>query len=122
LTLVAFVNADVFSTIRAVTQGDNIVITWRTQAEPGVQNFEIERKSDEVTEYRRLGRVIAHGSAATYSFTDDGAFYKNLAGKRFTYRIRAVGPSVDQYSSTATVVHEVSGVRRSWGMIKELFR
>ncbi len=112
---------DVFSFVHAEPKGNDIVVQWKTEKEYGVVSFEIERKSEEVTEFRRLGRVMAKGSGSTYTFVDDGAFFKPQSGKEFTYRIKAVG-SVEYYSSNATVVHEVSSVRRSWGMIKELFR
>jgi hypothetical protein len=113
---------EVFNYVRAVPQGNDIVVQWKTVQESGVVSFEIERKSEEVTEFRRLGRVMAKGNGSNYTFVDDGAFFKPQAGKRFTYRIKAVGSTMEAFSDNATVVHEVSSVRRSWGMIKELFR
>jgi hypothetical protein len=111
-----------FSFVKAVPQGDEIAIQWQTSNEYGVQSFEIERKSDESPEYRRLTRVEPRGAGFMYTYIDDGAFYKSASSKQFTYRIRAVGPSTQQYSPSISIAHEVSSVRKSWGMIKELFR
>jgi hypothetical protein len=124
LAIVASATASqiVFSYLRAVPQNDDIVVQWRSMNEAGIQYFDIERSSDELPEFRRLERVAAKGGGSTYSFTDNGAFYKPSSGKRFTYRVRAIGNTAEPYSATTTVVHEVSSVKRSWGMIKELFR
>jgi hypothetical protein len=110
-----------FSYVKAVPKGDEIAIQWQTSNESGIQSFEIERKSDESPEYRRLTRVEPRGAGFMYTYIDDGAFYKTNGSKRFTYRIKAVG-SAAQYSPSISIAHEVSSVRKSWGMIKELFR
>jgi hypothetical protein len=111
-----------FSYVKAVPKGDEIAIQWQTSNESGIQSFEIERKSDESPEYRRLTRVEPRGTGFMYTYMDDGAFYKSSSSKRFTYRIKAVGSAVQQYSPSISIAHEVSSVRKSWGMIKELFR
>jgi hypothetical protein len=112
----------IFSFLRATPQNDDILVQWRSANESGVQYYDVERRSEEANEFRRLGRIAARGAGSSYTFLDDEAFYKPQAGRRFTYRIRALGNGTDQYSPTTTVIHEVSSVRRSWGMIKELFR
>lgn len=122
LNTTSIATGDVFSFVKAVSQGEEIVVQWRTSSESGIENFEVERRSQEVTEFRLLGRVDAKGSQSIYTYVDNGAFFKPDAGKQFTYRLRAVGSSFEQYSPTVTIVHEVSSVKRSWGMIKELFR
>lgn len=118
----ALASQTIFSYLRAVPQNDDIVVQWRSMNENGVQHFDLERSSDEIPEFRRLERIAAKGGGTTYSYTDNGAFYKPSSGKRFSYRVRAIGYGADQYSPTTTIVHEVSSVKRSWGMIKELFR
>lgn len=122
ITLSALAGPSLFSYLRAVPQSDDIVVTWRSSSETGVQYFDIERRSDDYPEFRRLERISAKGAPSTYSYTDNDAFYKPSSGKRFTYRIRAAGSGGEQFSPTTSVVHEVSSVKRSWGMIKELFR
>jgi hypothetical protein len=123
IVVVAIASPVMFSAFRAVPKNDDIELSWRTSNESGVQYFDIERRSDDLPEFRRLDRIAARGGAsATYVYVDNGAFYKPTAGKRFSYRIRAGGSGGEQLSPIVTVEHEVSSVKRSWGMIKELFR
>jgi len=119
----------VFGSMKAVSKGDEVQVQWNTNGELGIYNFEIERKSDEVSDFRRIGRIDSKSKGGScvncnnaYSFTDNGAFFKTEAGKQFTYRIKSVGSGSEQYSQPISVIHEVSSVKRSWGMIKELFR
>lgn len=116
--------AGIFKTIKAESKGDEITIVWRTDGEAGYHTFEVERRSTEVPQYRRIGSIVVRGSGGTYSFVDNGAFFKTEADKEFTYRIRAIGGNgVEAYSPPVSVSHRVvSSVKRSWGMIKELFR
>ena len=114
---------NVFVAVKAESRGEEIIVEWNTGGENGYHTFEIERKSNEVPTYRRIGQIIAKGDNGTYRFVDNGAFYKTNADKEFTYRVKAVGSSLEQYSPPVTVSHKVvSSVKRSWGMIKELFQ
>ena len=122
LVVVALASPVMFSSFRAVPKNDDIELSWRTSNETGVQFFDVERRSEDMPEFRRLDRIAAKGGSAVYVYTDNGAFYKPTAGKRFSYRIRAGGTGGEQVSPIVTVEHEVSSVKRSWGMIKELFR
>ena len=114
----------IFKSVKAESKGEEITVVWRTDGEAGYHTFEVERRSSEVPSYRRIGSIVVRGSGGTYSFVDNGAFFKTDADKEFTYRIRAIGGSgVEAYSPTVSVSHRVvSSVKRSWGMIKELFR
>ncbi len=121
-TALAAPASNIFKTIRAEARGEEISIEWRTAEESGIYNFEIERKSEDVPTFRRIGWVAAKGGSNAYTYVDKGAFFKMDGGKTYTYRLRTVGSGTEQYSPSVTVTHEVSGVRRSLGMIKELFR
>ncbi len=115
--------SSVFLSIKAESRGEEIILEWGTGTENGFHTFEIERKSNEVPTYRRIGQIVAKGNNGSYRFVDNGAFFKASADKEFTYRVRAVGSGFEQYSEPVTVSHKVvSSVKRSWGMIKELFR
>ena len=112
---------NIFLSVKAESRGEEIVIEWNSGGEAGFHTYEIERKSNEVPTYRRIGQIVAKGDNGSYRFVDNGAFYKG--DKEFTYRVKAVGSGLEQYSPPVTVSHQVvSSVKRSWGMIKELFR
>ena len=115
---------NIFRSIKAESVGEEISIEWKTNGEGIFHTFEIERRSNEVTKYRRIGSVIAKSNGDSYLFMDNGAFFRTTADKEFTYRIKAIGAGgLEQYSPPVTVSHKVvSSVKRSWGMIKELFR
>lgn len=116
-------SSGIFSYVRATAQSEQVVVEWRTATESGIYSFDIERKSEETSEYRKIARVDARGgSSNSYVYNDRTAFLKPDAAKSFNYRIKAVGVGAEAYSSTVTITQEVSSVRRSWGMIKELFR
>ncbi|MEO5928813.1 MAG: hypothetical protein ABIR47_02665 [Candidatus Kapaibacterium sp.] len=112
----------IFSYVKASPYGDEVLLQWETMEETGIKSFEIERKSDETIDYRMIARIDPKGRHSAYNYIDNGAFYKTESGKHFTYRLKAVGGTTDQFSPAITITHEVSGVRKSWGMIKELFR
>jgi hypothetical protein len=112
----------IITSMSAVSRGSQIEITWQTGDETGIHIFQIERRSEDETKFSPIGKQDARGQSSSYKFTDNSAFYRSQAGKRFTYRIRAIGNGVDQYGPTYTVSHEIASVKRSWGMIKELFR
>ncbi len=114
---------NIFLSVKAESRGEEIIIEWNSGGEAGFHTFEIERKSNEVPTYRRIGQIVAKGDNGSYRFVDNGAFYKSDGDKEFTYRVKAVGSGLEQYSPPVTVSHQVvSSVKRSWGMIKELFR
>jgi len=113
---------------QAKSNGNSIVLEWKSNAESDIMAYEVERAgSDNV--FRYVGTVSAKGSNQPYSFTDDEAFGKRdgnnetITRNYFTYRLKVV--AVDKnvsYSNSVGVVHNVSGIKRTWGMIKEMFR
>jgi hypothetical protein len=119
-----FAQVGIFRTVKAESRGEEIVVEWKSGTESGYTTFEVERRSNEVPSYRRIGSVVTKGDGSSYSFVDNGAFFRTDSEREFTYRIRAIsGSGSEQYSPTVTVSHKVvSNVKRSWGMIKELFR
>ena len=116
--------AGIFRTIKAESRGEEIVVEWKSGSESGYTTYEVGRRSNEVPSYRRIGSLVTKGDGSNYSFVDNGAFFRADAEREFTYRVRAIsGSGSEQYSPSVTVSHKVvSNVKRSWGMIKELFR
>ena len=129
--IVAFVTAkaveDVVEYLRAHSTGSAVVLDWRTGTEDAIVHYEVERAGEDQI-FRYVATVSAKGSHATYQFTDEEAFGKDengnaVAATYFTYRLKIVYDQLPAtYSTTAGVSHNVSTVRRTWGMIKEMFR
>ncbi len=110
----------------ARSNGKDIRIEWKTSREDDVTKFEIERALAGQADFRMVGSVVAKGSGTAYTFIDENAM---VAGKSstvsatlYTYRIKAIGQTSTTISQTVNVSHTVSSVRRTWGMIKEMFR
>lgn len=113
---------------QAKSNGNTIILEWKSTAESDVAAYDIERAgSDNV--FRYVGTVTAKGSNQSYTYTDDEAFGKRdgnnetVTRNYFTYRLKIVSSDKNtSYSNTVGVVHNVSGIKRTWGMIKEMFR
>lgn len=113
--------------LRARSTGAAVVLEWRSTQENNLLQYEIERAGDDQI-FRYVATVSAKGSNQTYSYRDDEAFNKrdaggNVASTYFTYRLKMVhGDQRSVYSTSAGVSHNVSSIKRTWGMIKEMFR
>ncbi|MDX9759445.1 MAG: hypothetical protein RBU27_09815 [Bacteroidota bacterium] len=104
------------------SDGDNIVLEWKTRGESNLQRFEIQRKAGTSGEFVTLTTVQPKGSNSLYTYVDRSA-YKD-AGSLYAYRLKILesssGPA--SYSNEITVTHSVSSVKRTWGSIKAMFR
>ncbi|HRE58295.1 MAG TPA: hypothetical protein PLW09_10785 [Candidatus Kapabacteria bacterium] len=110
----------------AKSDGRSITVQWRSAVENNVRSYEIERSNDGKT-FRYLKAITAMGSNSEYRFSDEEVFMKgdgeNTLSSSYSYRLRIIGKdNTVTYSNQTNVSHAVSGVRRTWGMIKEMFR
>lgn len=114
-----------FEYLTAKSDGKSITVEWRTDAETGVARFVIERTADGNT-YTPVSTIEARGANSTYRYSDEDALMKggnDLANRKYTYRIKIIGADNSvAYSNPINVTHSISGIRRTWGMIKEMFR
>lgn len=114
-------------TFRARSTGSSVKIEWRSASEQGLSSYEIERAgSDNV--YRFVTSLPVRGNNQAYTYLDEEAFAKrdrdaDIAGVQLTYRLRIVhSDRTVTYSNAVSVTHSVSGIKQTWGMIKEMFR
>jgi hypothetical protein len=130
LTATAFAAEATIEVFSARSDGRNITVEWRTSKEVDVVRYEVERASSTQGDFRKIGTVNVAGAFSTYRFVDENAFLRSgtstdntLSGSVYVYRLRIVG-SDDKatYTNAISVTHAVSSVRRTWGMIKEMFR
>jgi len=112
---------------QAKSNGNAIVVEWKSANESDVAQYEIERAGAD-KQYRYVATIQAKGSNQSYSYNDTEAFGKaesdkNITANYFTYRLKVVTRDKNaSYSNTIGVAHNVSGIKRTWGMIKEMFR
>jgi len=113
---------------QAKSDGAAVTLEWKSATEQDVAQYEVERAGDD-NQFRYVATVSAKGSNQSYTFKDDEAFGKRdnsggtIAKNYFTYRLRIVGSDhTATFSGNVGVTHNVSSIKRTWGMIKEMFR
>jgi hypothetical protein len=106
--------------LTAYSNGSTITVRWVSEDETNTTGYVIERKSGNDGAFIRLTDVsiAPKGSGASYEFVDNTAF--RTTDNFYQYRITAVGSGAEPYY--VSVNHNVSGVRRTWGSIKAMFR
>jgi hypothetical protein len=125
-TVFLFAQDMIFSSVTANSDGKNVVVEWKTITENSISHFEIERAAPNQS-FVYLGTEKARGYASSYSYKDDNVFLKDdkqsIAANSYTYRIKMIKKdNKHEYSNQVNVVHNLSGIQKTWGMIKEMFR
>lgn len=106
--------------INAKNEGDNVRVEWKTSDEKNVKEFLVERKTYQ-GEFNVLESVKPLGPNSYYSFLDQNAY--KVSDVIFIYRIKIVdNDNSVSYTKEVSVSHNISGVRRTWGSIKAMFR
>lgn len=104
------------------SDGDNIVLEWKTRSESNLLRYEIQRKAGASGEFVTLATVQPKGSNSLYTYIDRSAYKESESV--YIYRLKILdsssGPA--SYSNEITVTHSVSSVKRTWGSIKAMFR
>lgn len=130
LTAIALVFASdsVIKSFSAESGGDYVTIKWSTDNEASVKQFDVERSAAD-NNFKKIHQKISQGKSNNYTFVDEEAFMKQdanpelLAQKVYSYRIKIVyKDNSSAYTDEAYVAHKPSSIRRTWGMIKEMFR
>ncbi len=129
LSTVLFAGEVTFSYFTTKSDGKDITVSWQPSTEKNVVRYEIERSADNQT-FRTVATVEAKGTWANYNWIDQDVFMKQTQTQQntitkgnFYYRLKIVySDNTTTYSNSSAVVHNISSVRRTWGMIKEMFK
>jgi hypothetical protein len=123
---------EVLTYLKGSASTDAINLDWQSGTETGVKSFSIERSDIKTSDFKEIGTLAATGNNSTYHYRDAGVNgASNGSGSNhsavplsdlFKYRIRINYESAVSYSQTISVTRPSAGVRRTWGMIKEMFR
>ena len=114
------------NSVQAKSNGSTITIWWETDNVSGIQSFKVLRSVSPLSGYEIVGTVYPKDGTSLYSFEDEQPFMKTTT--LYYYRIATIvdsgsesyEPSLD--ASGVVVDHTTSGVRRTWGSIKAMFR
>ncbi|MGD8306785.1 MAG: hypothetical protein PVF17_09040, partial [Ignavibacteria bacterium] len=102
------------------SDGEDVRLEWKTSEEVNLQNFIIQRKNIN-SPYTEITTIVPKGDNSIYTYLDESAYKPN--DLVFIYRLKIMeNDGTESYSSEVTVSHNVSGVKRTWGSIKAMFR
>jgi len=111
----------VFSEYSATPETDRVTITWTTKSETNIKAFSILRSNDDKT-FIELKRINAQGPGTQYTYVDENVVFKDVSP--LFYKITAIdrnGRIVEE--TDGMIVHpNISGIFRTWGAIKAMFR
>lgn len=130
---IAALAADVLiNSFHAESTGNSVILRWTSKDEANLSRFEVERASiDKVFNYLNF-KPATGKSYSDYTYYDEEAFMKQGAGddnpklqsqKIYFYRLKLVyKDGSTAYSDEVSLTHRTNSVKRTWGMIKEMFR
>lgn len=115
----------------ATSDGTNITLKWRSIDESNVKMYEIYRGLENEG-FSPLEQLETNGSYTQYEYIDRGAFLKTaslkkddriLSKRTYTYKLKIIyDDNTSKMTNEIKVDHQVNSIRRTWGMIKEMFR
>lgn len=113
-------NATVIDDFSGVAQGRSAVIEWTTNSETGVTAFHVQRSYDGESFYT-IHEEDPSGDNHSYRYIDNDLFKNSI--RTFYYRIgvRCADGQIE-YSPIEDVTFSLSGILRTWGSIKAMFR
>jgi hypothetical protein len=104
----------------ARSEGENIKLEWKTGEETNLKNFVIQRRNPN-TSYIDIATIEPKGSNSFYNYVDESAY--KATDLIFIYRLKIVDNNMQlSYSAEVSVTPNLSGVKRTWGSIKAMFR
>jgi hypothetical protein len=111
----------IFSEYSAVAENNRVTVTWVTKAENDVRQFVILRSRDD-RNFVELKRINVQGPGTFYTYVDENVMFKDVT--RMFYKIQAIDQNnkVKEESHSLIAHPNVSGIFRTWGAIKALFR
>lgn len=120
LSVPLFADGYIFTASGAKSETDRVILSWATASEEKVATFIIlrGRDKDACTEIHRLNAL---GPGTQYSYVDREVMFRSV--HVMYYKIRAVDANGNiMEEADLSVIPNVSGMFRTWGTIKAMFR
>ena len=111
----------IFSEYSAEPSTNKVTVKWETFTEVNVSRFIILRSPDDKL-FSEIGSIPAKGSGNEYTYIDENVIFKG--SQTFFYKIRALGKNSITIEETESLIvnPNISGIFRTWGAIKAMFR
>ena len=124
---------EVLTYLKGSPSTDSITLDWQSGVETGVKSYAVERSEKNTSDFKEIATIAATGNNSTYHYRDAAIPGAKMNGSNgsgsivpysdlFKYRIRINYENAVSYSQTINVTRPSAGVKRTWGMIKEMFR
>ncbi|MDA1028301.1 MAG: hypothetical protein O3B41_04510 [Bacteroidetes bacterium] len=103
-------------------EGRDFVISWQSEIEEDVRQFEIMRRTPFSNEqFVRVFEAPAHGVNKLYGFRDSQVF--KSGSDKVDYQLEAVySNGVREIVKTQSMNYTTTAVRRTWGSLKAMFQ
>jgi hypothetical protein len=119
LISVAYGGAALFNFV-VTPEGETVKVEWQTGTESDINHFSILRRTPS-TSFVEIATVQPKGSNSTYDYTDQSVYKTNTSF--FIYKLKIVdNDNSSSYSVERSASPNISGVKRTWGSIKAMFR
>jgi hypothetical protein len=133
ITLSGFAFTEVLTYLKGRVDADAILIEWQSGNEVGVLKYTVERSDIKTNDFEELAAIPSTGNNSSYRYRDasvneiapngnGSGGHKAPLADLYKYRIKLNYTDAVSYSQSITVTRPSSGVKRTWGMIKEMFR
>jgi hypothetical protein len=102
------------------SDGENIHLIWETSKEQNLKYFAVERKAANGS-FVEIDQVTPEEDNY-YEFIDENVY--KTTSSIYIYRLSIIDKNLNKTGETKElpVTHDVTGVKRTWGSIKALFR
>jgi hypothetical protein len=112
----------VIISIKATLENEAVKIEWTVGEEVNLNKYVIERKSDSGN-WVDIAQITPKGDYSTYSYVDHTLLKNDNSFSTYYYCIRIV-ENDGKFTRTKiiTATPKISGLKRTWGSIKAMFR
>ncbi|MBT3448023.1 MAG: hypothetical protein HOC28_00540 [Bacteroidetes Order II. Incertae sedis bacterium] len=103
-------------------EGRDFVITWQSELEEDVRQFEIQRKTPfSNDQFVRIHEAAAHGPNRAYGYRDSQVF--KSGSDQVDYQLEVVYMNgVREVLKSQSMNYTTTAVRRTWGSLKAMFQ
>jgi len=109
-----------FNEYNAQPDANRVIISWVTKDESQLKHFVVQRSNDD-RNFIDLDQIIPKGVGYRYEYVDEDVLFKS--GGTLFYRVIAVKKDGTKVETTSMMVNpNISGIFRTWGAIKAMFR
>ncbi|MBD3224432.1 MAG: hypothetical protein GF313_06870 [Caldithrix sp.] len=114
------VASTVFTEVSAEPGTDRVTIAWTTKSETNIKHFSVHRSNDDKN-YIQLDKINPQGPGTRYNYIDENVMFEDTSV--LFYKVKAIDINGQVLDESSMLVHpNISGMFRTWGAIKAMFR